>query len=207
MCTCSLCSKTFTSKSSLTTHMRSHYGVKPYQCDICKKRFTRNTSLNYHKLVHEEKFRFTCKLCDKHFRHRGHFNDHVLKHFIDEPFECGRCHKTFPSRQKSRDHVKVCNETDATPSKTMQQKVHEAHWQYFLHGEVPFSIHDIAKDERTHNAIRSHSTPYRYFVPILHFFRGNSVDLLPPSIGSCDGSKCGGIPLHHFRDILKKSLV
>ncbi|CAI9739615.1 finger and BTB domain-containing 14-like [Octopus vulgaris] len=138
MCTCSLCSKTFTSKSSLTTHMRSHYGVKPYQCDICKKRFTRNTSLNYHKLVHEEKFRFTCKLCDKHFRHRGHFNDHVLKHFIDEPFECGRCHKTFPSRQKSRDHVKVCNATDATPSKTMEQKVHEAHWQYFLHiGKSP----------------------------------------------------------------------
>ncbi|CAI9739617.1 ---NA--- [Octopus vulgaris] len=74
MCTCSLCSKTFTSKSSLTTHMRSHYGEEPYQCDISKKKFTQNTSLNYHKLVHEEKFRFTCKHCDKHFRHRGHFN-------------------------------------------------------------------------------------------------------------------------------------
>lgn len=49
---CSVCSKGFSTSSSLNTHRRIHSGEKPHQCQVCGKRFTASSNLYYHRMTH-----------------------------------------------------------------------------------------------------------------------------------------------------------
>ena len=49
---CDVCSKGFSTSSSLNTHRRIHSGEKPHQCGVCGKRFTASSNLYYHKMTH-----------------------------------------------------------------------------------------------------------------------------------------------------------
>ena len=49
---CDICSKGFSTSSSLNTHRRIHSGEKPHQCGVCGKRFTASSNLYYHKMTH-----------------------------------------------------------------------------------------------------------------------------------------------------------
>ncbi len=51
---CDICSKAFSTSSSLNTHRRIHSGEKPHVCDTCDKRFTASSNLYYHKLTHSK---------------------------------------------------------------------------------------------------------------------------------------------------------
>ena len=51
---CDVCSKAFSTSSSLNTHRRIHSGEKPHVCEICDKRFTASSNLYYHKLTHSK---------------------------------------------------------------------------------------------------------------------------------------------------------
>lgn len=49
---CMVCSKGFSTSSSLNTHRRIHSGEKPHQCQVCGKRFTASSNLYYHRMTH-----------------------------------------------------------------------------------------------------------------------------------------------------------
>ncbi len=51
---CDVCSKAFSTSSSLNTHRRIHSGEKPHVCETCDKRFTASSNLYYHKLTHSK---------------------------------------------------------------------------------------------------------------------------------------------------------
>ena len=44
--------RSFTVRSTLTAHMRTHSGVKGFKCDICEKMFATHGSLNIHMRLH-----------------------------------------------------------------------------------------------------------------------------------------------------------
>ena len=46
------CGKSFSQKSNLTVHQRSHMGEKSYKCDDCEKSFSIRSKLTVHKRIH-----------------------------------------------------------------------------------------------------------------------------------------------------------
>lgn len=49
---CDVCSKGFSTSSSLNTHRRIHSGERPHVCPVCCKTFTASSNLYYHRITH-----------------------------------------------------------------------------------------------------------------------------------------------------------
>ena len=50
---CYQCSKTFVSRGSLNSHLRTHEGTRLYQCGDCQMMFTTAGSVRRHMAVHQ----------------------------------------------------------------------------------------------------------------------------------------------------------
>lgn len=77
---CGNCSKRFSQKSHLNSHMLIHTSDKKYECELCGKRFTMESHLNGHMLVHTSEKKFECDVCAKRFAQKSHLNGHMLVH-------------------------------------------------------------------------------------------------------------------------------
>uniref|UniRef100_A0A0K0E250 C2H2-type domain-containing protein n=1 Tax=Strongyloides stercoralis TaxID=6248 RepID=A0A0K0E250_STRER len=80
---CHLCNKTYSKTSHLKSHLRSHFGDKPFVCDWqnCTKRFTRSDELQRHRRIHTGEKKFSCEICDKKFIRSDHLSKHLRTHF------------------------------------------------------------------------------------------------------------------------------
>ena len=78
-CTNSICSYSFSQKSSLESHVKSvHDGKKIHKCSICDYRCSKESNLRRHlKSVHEGKKPHKFSICDYSCSQKVHMESHV----------------------------------------------------------------------------------------------------------------------------------
>ena len=77
----SLCCKTLCNKQSLSFHLRTHTGEKPYRDYECGKRFALKKTLNEHiKSAHTGEKPHQCTQCDNTFARRSNLTRHIRTH-------------------------------------------------------------------------------------------------------------------------------
>lgn len=93
------CNKSFSQKTHLMIHGRSHTGDRPYVCDFegCGKRFSQHGNLRTHRRSHTGEKPYVCDECGKKFAQCGNYRAHRIIHMEVKPFVCklDNCGKTF----------------------------------------------------------------------------------------------------------------
>lgn len=93
---CTICNAQLKNKLTLTEHMNSHKGIKPYKCETCGLSFTQSSVYRTHLKIHKGIRAFKCSYCDKRFRQNITRQNHEKSmHTKERPFKCELCEKTF----------------------------------------------------------------------------------------------------------------
>ncbi|XP_076805089.1 uncharacterized protein LOC143448980 isoform X2 [Clavelina lepadiformis] len=108
---CTVCKKTFRSKSHLGRHMISHTGERKHCCTTCGKLFLKADHLKRHERIHTSERPFTCEKCGKNFRDKDHLKRHHLSHSNDRPYFCEICGKQFKDKSTLVSHQKCHSST------------------------------------------------------------------------------------------------
>ncbi|KAK7889186.1 hypothetical protein WMY93_024746 [Mugilogobius chulae] len=109
---CSLCNRTFTQLSSLTSHNRTHTGEKPYSCSVCNNRFTQQHHLTEHMRIHTGERPYGCSVCGKKFARSFTLKIHM------------KTHRAAPSSSSAQDYspnTNVCVKVEPQSDSCQEQ--------------------------------------------------------------------------------------
>ncbi|XP_031548610.1 zinc finger protein 525-like [Actinia tenebrosa] len=131
-CSCSFCSKSFTSTRALELHVRRHSGLRPYPCKFCDKCFYQPSERAVHMRTHTGARPYRCPYCLKLFRYSGDLKQHINIHTGQRPYQCEICAKAFTNHSTLRQH----------------KRIHT--------GERPYKCEECGKTYRYHSSLKQH---------------------------------------------------
>ena len=108
------CTKTFSQKSMMNQHYRSHHLGKPFQCEYCPKSFALKKSRDHHaKATHLSTkegvtFKYECEKCDYKTDDKMEFTSHMDHHKEFKHFKCGFCDEGFYTQSHLKNHFPKC---------------------------------------------------------------------------------------------------
>lgn len=81
---------------------------EPLACHFCGKTYTKKTSLTSHIAEnHKQPSSFKCPVCGKFLRRKNDLKRHLRIHSEDKPYQCSLCSKDFSRSDRLRAHVKA----------------------------------------------------------------------------------------------------
>ncbi|KAJ0170610.1 hypothetical protein K1T71_013981 [Dendrolimus kikuchii] len=105
---CHLCNKSFASKYTHQAHLKTHaVRPRPFQCKQCGKAFLTTQNLAQHEKTHSGVKDFVCNICNKAFSTQHNLEVHAVVHSGEKPFVCSVCNKGFARRAECKDHMRI----------------------------------------------------------------------------------------------------
>ena len=102
---CETCSKRFTTKSDLRTHIRTHTGETPYKCEFCPRAFKQRGHRKLHvQVAHTKDMPFTCEHCGLAFPTRYRYRVHIKRHIGIKEHRCCYCDREYYTAGKLNEH-------------------------------------------------------------------------------------------------------
>ncbi|XP_077414274.1 uncharacterized protein LOC144043998 [Vanacampus margaritifer] len=158
---CSVCDKSWTNKSKLYEHMRTHTGgQKPFRCSVCGNTFSVKQDMVRHMRTHAEEKPFSCSVCGKKLSTKSTLATHMKIHTGEKPFSCLFCGKNFSLKQVMVRHMSTHTgekpfSCSACGKKCSRKSTLDIHMRTHT-GEKPFSCSFCGKKFSLKNDMLRH---------------------------------------------------
>ncbi|KAJ1167466.1 hypothetical protein NDU88_007857 [Pleurodeles waltl] len=104
---CAECTRTFTGKTHLLQHEKTHTGLR--QCPYTEQetRSADEATPKHHEITHKGVRPFHCNICEKSFTQKIHLQRHHRTHTGEKPYQCSLCFMRFARKESLVHHHSI----------------------------------------------------------------------------------------------------